>query len=84
MYKPVLHVYFKRQHGIKRRRLSGMLRGLLNSYDGYRSVSGLTDAYFAANQRARLRFSSVGKAHAFKRVADTVLGEYVTVRKVVA
>jgi hypothetical protein len=83
MYKPVLNVYFKHQRRIKRERLAGMVRGLLNSYDGYRSISGLTNARFAANERIRLRFSTVGKAHAFKRVADTVFNEFVTIRKVV-
>jgi hypothetical protein len=40
MYKPSLTVYIRPQHREKTRRLSGMLRGLLARFEGFRGVSG--------------------------------------------
>ncbi len=83
MYKPALNLYVRPAHRSKIPRVAGMVRGLLNSYEGYRSVSGLTDAHFASSKYVRLRFSSVGHAQSFKKLADAALGRYVEVRRVV-
>lgn len=83
MYKPALNLYVRPAHRSKIPRLAGMVRGLLNSYEGYRSVSGLTDMRFASSKYVRLNFSSVSKARSFKKIADTVLGKYIEVRRIV-
>jgi hypothetical protein len=82
MYKPALNVYIKPQHRRKTNRLAGMLRGLLNSYEGFRPVSGLTNTHFEEAQCVRLRFSSVRKAHAFKKDVDALFGRYIEVRRI--
>lgn len=84
MYKPALNLYIRPQCRLKCRRIAGMVRGLLNSYEGYRAVSGLTDSHFASSRRVRLRFSSVSRALSFKKVADVALGKYIEVHKVLA
>ncbi len=80
MPKPILYLRVRRKHHSKVPRLAGMVRGLLNSFEGYRSISGLTDSRFASHKYVCLRFSTVGSAESFKNIADVVLGKYIEVQ----
>lgn len=83
MYLPAINVYVCPQHYKKLRWLAGMLRGLANSYDGFTAVSGLSNARFAQGSPVRFQFRTVEKAHAFRRVVETVLGRYVKTKRLV-
>lgn len=77
MSKAAISVYIRPGHRRKIRRLAGMLRGLLNSFEGYRSVSGLTNENFELKPYVRVYFSSAKKAATFKKIVGVVLGKYV-------
>ena len=82
MYKPAVNVYIRTQHRKKIPHLAGMIRGLLNHYEGFNGVSGLNNEHFETSKCVRLSFSSVRKAFAFQKVATKALGDYIIVKKI--
>jgi hypothetical protein len=80
MYRPVIDICILPQHRKKIPRLAGMLRGLLNSFEGFRAISGLTNAHFESRKHVRVQFATEANAQEFAKVANAVLGKYLAIR----
>lgn len=82
---PALSVYFDGLNDVDRDEIAGMMRGLMCAIEGWHIIAGLTNEYFATSDPVILRFSSVRKAHYFKKCIEIYLDsevlEHVTIKK---
>jgi hypothetical protein len=66
-------------HAAKIPPLAGMLRGLLNHFEGFGALTGLRNDSFHQKEGVVLTFSSRRNARALKKISDHLLGNYMTV-----
>ncbi len=85
-YSPSLSVYIETPNAEVLKEISGMLRGLMCSIEGWGAIAGKTNEHFSENNPVKLSFSSVDNAHYFKECVDyyfsqEVLDNYLNVKK---
>lgn len=76
-----VHIYNRSSSRAASRDIAGMLRGLSNSYGGFRSVSGQTNARFLRGRPLRFQFSTPRKCASFRRGAMKWFRDDIEVRR---
>jgi hypothetical protein len=66
-YTPAVSVHLDNVEEEDKAEVASMLRGLMCAIEGWGSIKGLSDDNFIQNDPVRLSFSSVKKAHYFKK-----------------
>ena len=69
-YSPRVSVYLEGVKNDDRNEITGMLRGLMCSIEGWGSISGLTNDKFEAESPVILEFTSVENALYFKECVE--------------
>lgn len=78
-----VHVYNLAPKRVIAKHIANMLRGLSNSFGGFRCLSGQTDARYLRGRPLRFGFSSEQQCASFQREAKKWFGDHIEVRRLI-